>query len=88
MVGTGQKTTCSVGERAQLVGRLCSQNFWTEDKKIRQKVIIKTGELQVLSKDDNRPDENRVQICSQIASEIQNQSDCSAFTMTTTTVPK
>lgn len=88
MVGTGATTQCSAGQRVHLVGRLSSQNYWTENKNIRQKVIIKAGEFQILPENDAQPDENRVQICAQISSDIQNQSDCSSFTMITRHTPK
>lgn len=88
MVGTGTKSLCAAGQRVHFVGRLSSQNFWTEKKQIRQKVIIKAGEFQLLADAEAQQDVNRVEIYSQIASEINNQSDCSSFTMTTQHTPK
>lgn len=88
MIGTGSTSKFSFGQRVHIEGRISSQNYWTEQKKIRQKLIIKTGELKLLSSDDQQPDKNYVQLASQIYSNIDNKSDFSAFTLTTQHVPK
>ncbi|XP_055314717.1 uncharacterized protein LOC129575334 [Sitodiplosis mosellana] len=84
MVGTGTTMRCEAGQRVHLIGRICSQNYWTEEKKLRQKIVIKTGELEFLPKSvDIQSDKNHVQLCSQIYSDIENTRHHSAFTMTT-----
>lgn len=84
MVGTGSTKKLEAGERVRLIGRICSHNHWTEEKKLRQKVVIKTGELELLSNSaSNQSDRNHVQLCSQIYSDIENTRHYSAFTMTT-----
>lgn len=88
MVGTGATPESPVGRRVRLVGRIASKNYWTELKQIRQKIVIKTGELELLPIGDQQPDKNYVQICSQIYSDIENKSDCSGFMLTTRHTPK
>lgn len=83
MVGTGTEEKCVAGQRVRLVGRVSSQNHWTEQKKLRQKIIIKAGEFELLPKTDTQPDMNRVELSSQIYSNIEHTNACSAFTMTT-----
>lgn len=77
------KSKCSLGQRISLVGRMCSQNYWNEDGKLRQKVIIKTGDFELLPPIDAQVDTNSVQLFSQISSDIENTRDYSTFIMTT-----
>lgn len=77
------KSTCAVGQRIRLVGRISSQNYWNEDGKLRQKIIIKTGDFELLPHVDAPIDTNCVQLFSQISTDIDNSRDCSSFTMTT-----
>lgn len=89
MVGTGSKNTCNKGQRIHLIGRLTSFNYWTEDGKLRQKIIIKCGELELLPQNtQTQKDLNRVKLCAQISSDIENTRDTSSFTITTRHTPK
>lgn len=88
MVGTGAKNEYAAGERIHFVGRICSQNFWSEDGKLQQKILLKCGEFERLSNNDKQIDMNRVRLFAQISSEIHNRSDYSSFTLTTKHTPK
>lgn len=89
MVGTGSKDDCKNGQRIHLIGRLSSRNYWTEDGKLRQKNIIKCGDLELLPEDKQQQrDLNRVELCAQISSNIDNTRDMSSFIMLTRHTPK
>lgn len=66
-----------------MAGRICSQNYWSEDGKQRQKVILNSSLFRPLPSDGGHNDLNRVRLHAQISSEIHNANDHSAFTMTT-----
>lgn len=86
MVGTGTKDVHGAGQRIHLMGRISSQNHWSKEGKLQQKILLKCGDFERLSK-DKQSDLNRVRLFAQI-SEIQNTRDCSAFTLTTRHTPK
>lgn len=88
MVGTGTKDEYAAGQRIHLLGRINSQNYWSEEKKLQQKILLKCGDFERLSSKDKQSDLNRVRIFAQISSEIQNARDFSAFTLTTRHTPK
>ena len=88
MVGTGSKNEYSAGQRIHLVGRICSQNYWSEEGKLQQKIHLKCGEFERLSSNDKQSDLNRVRLFARISSEIENTRDYSAFTLTTRHTPK
>lgn len=88
MVGTGTKDVYAAGQRIHLVGRISSQNYWSEEGKLQQKVLLKCGDFERLPTTDEQCDLNRVRLSAQISSEIQNTRDYSAFTLTTTHTPK
>lgn len=88
MVGTGTKDECAAGLRIHLMGRISSQNYWSEDGKIHQKILLKCGDFHRLLSNDKQSDLNRIRLFAQISSEIQNTRDCSSFTLTTRYTPK
>lgn len=88
MVGTGTREECAAGQRIHLVGRISSQNYWSDEGKLKQKILLKCGEFAQLSSNDKQPDVNRVRLFAQIASGIQNTRDYSSFTLTTKHTPK
>lgn len=88
MVGTGSKNVYAAGQRVHLMGRICSQNFWSEGGKLQQKILLKCGELEQLPSNDKQTDLNRVRLFAQISSKIQNATDYSSFTLTTRHTPK
>lgn len=88
MVGTGTTNECAAGQRIHLIGRITSQNYWSDDGKLKQKILLKCGEVERLSSNDKRPDLNRVQLFAQISSGIYNTRDFSSFTLTTKHTPK
>lgn len=89
MVGTGSKVEWKTGQRIRLDGRISSQNHWTEQGKLRQKIIIKCGELELIPEGSQyQQDRNQVELVAQISSDIENVRDSSSFTMTTRYTPK
>lgn len=88
MIGTGTTMKCEAGQRVHILGRISSQNHWNEEKKLRQKIIIKAGDIKLLPNNNVQMDKNQVQLISQIYSDIENTRDHSAFTMTTHHTPK
>lgn len=88
MVGTGEKNEYTAGQRIHLVGRVCSQNYWSDEGKLQQKILLKCGEFQRLSNNDQQADLNRVRLYAQISSDIHNRSDHSSFMLTTKHTPK
>lgn len=85
LVSTRTNSDLSVGQRVHLVGNLSSQNFWTETKKLCQKVIVKAKQL---NEDTSSQDRNIVKLGAQIISNIDNTADCSCFTLATHHIPK
>lgn len=83
MVGTDQQCHDTVGQRVHVAGRINSQNFWSEDGKIRQKVLLNASLFRPLANDMGHNDVNRVRIQAQISSEINNGSNQTSFQMTT-----
>lgn len=88
MIGTGTTLKCVAGQRVHILGRISSQNYWNEEKKLRQKIVIKAGEFELLPNSKDQTDKNQVELISQIYSDIENKRDHSAFTMTTHHTPK
>lgn len=88
MVSTRTTKSFAIGQRVQLSGNLSSQTQWTDDKKLRQKLVIKAKEFHLCSEQQFDRDENRVQILATICSDIENFSDCSSFTLSTRHTPK
>lgn len=88
MVGTGTKNEYENGQRIRLVGRISSQNYWSDEGKLRQKLLFKCGEFELLPSNDKQSDLNKVRLFAQISSEIHNTRDCSSFTLTTKRTPK
>lgn len=88
MVGTSTSATCAANQRVQISGRICSQNIWDGENSLRQKLVIKAGPFELLSNTNDHADMNHVQLCSQISSDIENNNDSSAFTLTTHHKPK
>lgn len=88
MVGTGSKNEYAAGQRIRLVGRISSQNYWSDEGKLHQKILLKCGEFERLPSNDEQSDLNRVRLFAQISSEIQNTKDYSIFTLATRHTPK
>lgn len=82
------KDDCKNGNRVHLTGRISSQNVWTEQGKLAQKIILKCGDFELLDNLDTRSDLNHAQLFAQISSEITNTRDYSAFSMSTKHIPK
>jgi hypothetical protein len=57
------------------MGRICSKNYWSEDGKLRQKILLKCSEIERLPSNDQQSDLNRVRLFAQISSKIQNTID-------------
>lgn len=83
MIGTYTPLKFEAEQRVHIVGKISSQNHWTEEKKLRQKIIIKADEFELLPNHDMQSDKNHLILFSQIYSDIKNTRDCSTFTMTT-----
>lgn len=83
MVGTDQVCHDAVGQRVHVAGRINSQNFWSEDGKLRQKVLLNSNLFRPLANDMGHNDVNRVRIQAQISSEIRDNNDQTSFDMTT-----
>lgn len=88
MVGTGANNEYAAGQRIHLVGRISSQNYWSEEGKLQQKILLKCSQFDRLSSNDKQIDLNRVRLFAEISSEIHNRSDYSSFVLTTNHIPK
>lgn len=83
LVGTNQMHDYVIGQRVHAVGRINSQNFWSDDGKLKQKIIVHCKALRLLNGDVRSDDFNRVHLRAQISSDIQNLNNHSSFSMTT-----
>lgn len=89
MVGTRSPSQYNVGQRVRLLGHLSSQNKWNEAKELRQKLVIKAYEFEVLANEFSlQPDKNDIVLKSQISSDIDNTVDQIEFMMSTQHVPR
>lgn len=88
MVGTRETMECEVGQRVRLTGLIKSQNYWNEENKLRQKVIIKASALELLPYDDKQLDRNHVELVAKISSDISNTRDYSKFQISTQHTPR
>lgn len=62
MVGIRETMEFEKGQRFRLAGPLSSQNYLNEENKLRQKVIIKASEFELLPHDDKQLDRNHVEL--------------------------
>lgn len=83
MVGTDRICHYTIGQRVHVAGRINSQNYWSEDGKQRQKIILNSNLFRQLPNNGGYSDLNRVRLYAQISSEIQNADNHSWFTMAT-----
>lgn len=83
MVGTDRIDHYPIGQRVHVAGRINSQNYWSEDGKQRQKIILNSNLFRPLPNGGGHNDLNRVRMLAQISSEIQNNNTHSSFTMRT-----
>lgn len=84
MVGTDQICHDIIGQRVHVAGRINSQNYWSEDGKLRQKIIFNCNLFRPLPNDIGHSDLNRVRLQARISSKIHNDNpDHSSFTMKT-----
>ncbi|XP_031630132.1 uncharacterized protein LOC116345154 [Contarinia nasturtii] len=89
MIGTRIPLQFRVGQRVRFVGYLNSQNKWNEQNELRQKVIIKANEAEILTNDsDQATDKNEVILKSEICSEIENTVNRIEFTVATKHIPR
>lgn len=83
MVGTDQICHDPMGQRVHVAGRINSQNYWSEDGKIRQKVILNCSLFRPIPNDIAYSDLNRVRLRAKVSSEIKNDEKSCSFIMAT-----